>query len=363
MEPRIKHVFPGGNTTVGFYSFYDHILSQDAAIHIFSIKGGPGVGKSSFMKKIAKRFLELGYDVEKHHCSSDPDSLDGVVIPKLKVALLDGTAPHIVDPVNPGAVDEILNFGRFWNEDGIREHRDELVKTNREVSRFFKKGYAYLRAADPIYKSIKKTEEKALNRGMLNLKTDYLKTELFSQYEIKKNTGKERHLFGSAITPKGIINYIESITRDDDDIYIIKDSVGTDTYTLMNELKKSAIIRGFDVECYHSPIEIDKIEDLLIPDLNIFITVSNEFHPISLKAKNTIDLTECLDKTVLSELNDELKEDKVVLNNLIDKAMSYIIKAKKLHDRLEEFYIPNMNFDDINDFLEEIINRILDYNK
>ncbi len=91
----VKKVFPGGNTYRGFYSFYDHIIPEDAA-RIFVIKGGPGVGKSSFMKAIAKEMLEAGHDVEMHFCSSDNDSLDGVVLPDYGIALIDGTAPQRV---------------------------------------------------------------------------------------------------------------------------------------------------------------------------------------------------------------------------------------------------------------------------
>lgn len=93
---KIRHMFPGGNTSYGFFSYYDYILPQDEAERIFCIKGGPGVGKSTFMKKIGEQFLSMGYDVEFMHCSSDSDSIDGVVIPAKKTALLDGTAPHVV---------------------------------------------------------------------------------------------------------------------------------------------------------------------------------------------------------------------------------------------------------------------------
>ncbi|MDK2888295.1 MAG: hypothetical protein PWP72_1173 [Thermoanaerobacter sp.] len=92
---RLKKVFPGGNTWRGFHSFYDYIIEPDAT-RIFVIKGGPGVGKSTFMRKIGEEMLERGYDVEFHCCSSDNGSLDGVVIPAIRVALLDGTAPHRV---------------------------------------------------------------------------------------------------------------------------------------------------------------------------------------------------------------------------------------------------------------------------
>jgi hypothetical protein len=29
-----------------------------------------------------------------------------------------------VDPKNPGAVDEIINLGDFWDEEGIRKNKD-----------------------------------------------------------------------------------------------------------------------------------------------------------------------------------------------------------------------------------------------
>ena len=62
------------------------------------------------MKQSGMDLLKEGYDVEFMHCSSDPESLDGLVIPAFKVALIDGTAPHIVDPKNPGAVDETIHL-------------------------------------------------------------------------------------------------------------------------------------------------------------------------------------------------------------------------------------------------------------
>jgi len=94
MKGKIVDVFPGGNTSKGFYSLYRYILGQDEARRIICIKGGPGTGKSSLMKKVGGFFNERGYDIEYHHCSSDNSSLDGVVIKGLNVAILDGTSPH-----------------------------------------------------------------------------------------------------------------------------------------------------------------------------------------------------------------------------------------------------------------------------
>mgnify|MGYP000390105215 CR=1 FL=1 len=92
-DNRIRHMFPGNNTSQGFFSYFASILPQARAERIYCLKGGPGVGKSTFLKRIGKRMAQEGFDLEYLHCASDPNSLDALVIPALGVALIDGTAP------------------------------------------------------------------------------------------------------------------------------------------------------------------------------------------------------------------------------------------------------------------------------
>jgi len=94
---KVRNMFAGGNTSKGFFSLFSYIINWDEARRVFILKGGPGVGKSTFMKKTAVKMLEHGYDTEYFHCSSDNESLDAVAFPDIGVALIDGTAPHAVD--------------------------------------------------------------------------------------------------------------------------------------------------------------------------------------------------------------------------------------------------------------------------
>ena len=89
-----KHYFPAANTPIGFYPCFSNILPQERAKQIIYIKGGSGTGKSTFMRGVGKTMLERGNHVELYHCSSDPDSLDGVHIVEKGVAIFDATAPH-----------------------------------------------------------------------------------------------------------------------------------------------------------------------------------------------------------------------------------------------------------------------------
>ncbi|MBP7279275.1 MAG: ATPase, partial [Sedimentibacter sp.] len=89
-----KHIFAGNNTSEGFFSYFDYLLKPEEAEHIYILKGGPGVGKNRFMKKFADEMEKKNYSIEYIHCSSDNASLDGILIPELKILIVDGTSPH-----------------------------------------------------------------------------------------------------------------------------------------------------------------------------------------------------------------------------------------------------------------------------
>ena len=103
------------------------LCRQGARRRIIILKGGPGVGKSTLMKRLGKEAEELGYSVEYHHCSADPGLTGRGRYPRFGRAMLDGTHPHAIDPEYPGAVDEIVHLGEYWDDAGIRRHRTEIA--------------------------------------------------------------------------------------------------------------------------------------------------------------------------------------------------------------------------------------------
>ena len=206
----VKRVFPGNNTSLGFYSFYDYILPVDAT-RLLIIKGGPGVGKSTFMKKIASAMVDRGYDIEYHHCASDNSSLDGITFPQIGVAIVDGTAPHVVDPKHPGAVDEIIHLGDYWNESGVSNSRKEILEVSQQIGRLFSRAYRFLKAAQAVYDDWEAANAEAMDFGRANRMADDLVRELFGTSRVSLRVGRDRHLFASAITPDGLINYLYTI--------------------------------------------------------------------------------------------------------------------------------------------------------
>lgn len=358
----VKHLFPGGNTCLGFYSLYDYILPQDAAQRIIVLKGGPGVGKSSFMKKIGEDFLNLGHDVEYMHCSSDNNSLDGIVIPKIKAALIDGTAPHIVDPKNPGAVDEIIHLGDYWNLEGITKYKNEIIETNREVGRIFSRAYAYLKSAKYVYDDLGVIYSQAIDFGKVNIKTKELLDKIFDGVKVSNKAGRARHLFASAITPDGLKCHLDSIINNTKNIYIIKGEHNTGKSTLLLKIVSAGVACGLNVEVYHCAYNPEKIEHVFIPSLDTILVTSNEYHNVyKTNGEEIIDLNEYLNSTEIKKYTTEIKFDKEQYNTLLNQAINSVSNAKRLHDLMETYYIPNMKFDEVEKKRIETVERLKAY--
>ena len=88
--------FLGANSCRGFSSLYEGYVDPAAGEFLRVIKGGPGCGKSTLMKRIGKAAEDAGLPVEYIHCSGDPESLDAVWLPTLRTGYVDGTAPHVI---------------------------------------------------------------------------------------------------------------------------------------------------------------------------------------------------------------------------------------------------------------------------
>ena len=96
---QVTNFFVGANSGEGFQNLFTEIIDMEDTYDFMVLKGGPGVGKNTFMREIGRTMEQAGTKVEYLWCSGDPDSLDGVVPPELNCAIADGTSPHAAAPL------------------------------------------------------------------------------------------------------------------------------------------------------------------------------------------------------------------------------------------------------------------------
>ena len=101
MEQKIQCTVSRANTPEGFISLFDELYDPAEELARYIIKGGPGTGKSRLMRRVADELEQAGYTAQRVLCSSDPDSLDGVIFPQIRACIADGTSPHVIEPRSP----------------------------------------------------------------------------------------------------------------------------------------------------------------------------------------------------------------------------------------------------------------------
>ena len=141
-----REFFASANSYYGFKSYFDAIFNSEKIDRIFVLKGGPGCGKSTLMKNVARTFEDNCEDIELFRCSSDKGSLDGVILRSAgkSCAVIDGTAPHERDTKYPGATDEIINLGENFNTEKLKGYREKIVELSDIKSNAYKNAYGYI---------------------------------------------------------------------------------------------------------------------------------------------------------------------------------------------------------------------------
>lgn len=92
----------------------------------FFIKGRPGTGKSTMLKKLAQEAIDRGFDTQVYHCAFDPDSLDLLIIKELKTCIFDSTSPHEYFPDRES--DEIIDVYKIAVQEGTDENNEKELK-------------------------------------------------------------------------------------------------------------------------------------------------------------------------------------------------------------------------------------------
>jgi hypothetical protein len=364
-EGRVKMVFPGGNTCLGFYSFYNYIIGEDAQ-RIWVLKGGPGTGKSTFMKQIGKELLERGIDLEFHWCSSDRDSLDALAIPSHQLAILDGTEPHVVDPSYPGAVDEIVNLGDYWDQSKLASYKEEIISLRSRVKHQFATTYSSLRMAKLARDEEISCQDEALDYQCFHRLTGELFREIFSQNNSwGEGSPRERHLFASALTPQGIVHYLPSLLEGITFLYLLEGAPGSGKEMILRELAEYAYRCGCTVDVYHCAFDPANIDLVVLPGrktavLNLFKEL--DFDPESLsglKYSERIDCNTCLDEQLLTKFERELQESRELFTVCLQRALYYLKEARTYYQQMEHYYREAMDFDAVERRSKEVLERIL----
>ena len=346
--------FLGTNSPEGFVSLYHQWANQEQTLAFYVLKGGPGCGKSTLMRQTAKQLEAAGVLVEYILCSGDPDSLDGIAVPQKRAALMDGTAPHRIDPAYPGVTGHYVDLSTGYDRAGLFAQRDSILAAAQAYRACYPKAYDCFAEGERI----RQHSHSIFHTQNARRRAEQKAMEILDQ-EIPHHgtqSGKRSQRFLGALTYQGKILLEETAAALCSRIFAIKDSCGLSSI-LLQHLEQGFLSRGCDVLSCPSPEQPGKLEHILIPSLSLAL-ITNPSHG-SASVCTTVETKDFAESSVWQENESLLNAAHHMAEREYQKGIRFLKDAKEKHDALEAMYYPFMDFSQNQARAEQIASEIL----
>lgn len=361
MSAKIINYYVCANSAHGFVSYFeDNIKILDK---LYILKGGPGTGKSTLMKKIGDVWNQRGFDIEYIHCSSDNNSIDGVIVPTIGMGVVDGTAPHVIEPSAPGAIEDYVNLGMAWDSKKLAINKNKILDIKSSISSCYTNTYDYFKKGLKIHDEWEKIYLGNIDFNKLNNITDSLIAAFFNNQTANKQSIVKNRFFGGA-TPKGSVDFVMDLTESIEKRYFIKGRPGSGKSTMLKKIAHAAEEKGFDTEIYHCGFDPNSLDMVIIRELDIAIfdsTAPHEYFPTR-KTDEIVDVYALAIKPGTDEkYKDELESIIARYKSTVNDGIAQLAKAKQLHDELENIYIDAMDFNEVDKISKDLMEKLDDY--
>jgi len=352
---RIQY-FLGANAPGGFYSLYHELLPAPKAEGIYILKGGAGCGKSSFMRRVARHAGAEGLDTVLIPCSGDPDSLDGVILPQRGVALVDGTAPHVVEPEYPGVVERYVNLGDCYDCEGLRPHRAEIIAATKGYKAHYKRVYRCLEAAGQLRRDSRELLlTPALAQRMARRAAGII------QREVKKSgggAGEVTHRFLTAVTHKGRVALWDTAFAQAKRVYELADGHQL-AHEMLSPILTAAAAAGWDAVACPDPMAPERLAHLILPGLSLAFVSTLPGDSLPQRPYRRLRLDAMADRDLYKASRARLRFSQKVAAALEEEAVAGLRQAKAAHDALEALYNPHVDFERVYAMADELAAKIL----
>ena len=254
--------FLGATTPAGFKGYFEP-LRREPGMQMYLIKSGPGCGKSTLMKRLAIKAKQKGEPIQRIHCASDPDSLDGVIFLDKRAAIVDATAPHVMEPDAPGAEEQVVSLYHTIDAGKLAPHRDEVKALFARNAALRGRAARYIASAGSLMLDSRRAEACSANFEKVRRYVKRLCTRLLPRTE--GTAGEELRLL-SAITPKGMVFYRGTVEALADRYVVFRDDYGAVSRLLLELIRAEALARGYHIiTCPCAMHPEDQIDHIFIP--------------------------------------------------------------------------------------------------
>ena len=350
-----RNYFAASNSADGFINYYGACFGESAGVErLYVVKGGPGTGKSRFMRDVARAAEERGYKADYYYCSSDANSLDGVRLTweggrSRRLGIVDGTSPHAWEPSLPGVYEEIVNLGEFWDERLLQQHAVRIRQLNGLKKQCFDRAYHYLSG----YGHAARITDSLLEPCVLHSKIDSLAERILRGQPAGRSFYAEPALQNS-VGMTGRVHF-DTFAREAITLYRMDSYYGVE-YRVLDALLKKSKEKKLSVRVSWDPVCPWRADGLFWPDGRLAVVVSDDE---MLPLHRHVYLSHYVDAALMKGLRYDMRYAKTTGERLMAGACYCFERGAGYHFELEDIYMAAMDFEAKEAFTKKFCCRVL----
>jgi hypothetical protein len=333
-KPGVRHYFAEGITNRGYISLLPNMMSEWEQTYV--LMGGPGTGKSTLIKMVGLELLDRGYEIDFHRSARDPDSIAGLFVRRVNVAMLD---LYEIAPLRwraPGVVERFIDLSSFCDLRKLNRQRQRILELDKELVQMHQTIGEVL--AEEFGERVR--EKPYIDRedgnggrpwlrnlydsGLLKEKSPWTKAK-DALRKLQKSEINSFFLHG--MDCEGWLNLAPHYLTDYDQIRLD----GEETSEAMDWVLREAEQLGQVIDIVLHPLYPDEILGIVFPERNLAIWNGDP----------------------------EKLEDQGLGYSFSDKLKKTLVQAQNLRGLLKSIYIDVIDFNQVDKLREELINSIL----
>ncbi|MDO4565718.1 MAG: hypothetical protein Q4B42_00135 [Oscillospiraceae bacterium] len=332
----------GATSPGGFAGFFDTLASGEK-LKLYIIKSGPGSGKSSLMKRLAARLESRGLSRELIRCSSDPDSLDGLICRERGFAIIDGTAPHVVEPSIPAARERVLSLYDTIDSAALSQKLTRLESLFSQNAALHARAKSFIAAAGSLARDLMRAATGCFYEDKARRYARSLAAKLLPP--LGGEGGAERLRVLSAATPKGLYGFAAENASLCERAYVFDDRFGALAALLLSEIRDAALRAGYGFTACRSFLNPYESIDALFFEEQSLCFINGALLDTELPHAKRIRDARFYSVESLAGKAKRLSFEKKAARSLLEEAARLLAEAKAVHDEIESHYSAAVDFE------------------
>lgn len=339
-QGEVYQSFVTGFTPDGFHSLAQEALCDLA--HLFVLQGVSSRIKTKVIRQFSEGILEKNGDIDLLCSPSDSQLLEGVIVPGLRLAVVDGPACQLNQARGQGVT---LDLDVYCDRQKLQARQAEIALAQKEAAEHLDQAIVHFRQSKQIHRQIEALYVKGLNFAEADAKAEALMAEIFAAPSERQDEPLVRSFFAVAwlCDTQSMADFRLQATNGCQRRYILKGRPGTGKSFLAKKIARAANEMGYDTTLHVCSFDLNSLDGVVIPVLSVTMLDGTPTHTLEPQraGDENVDMLECVDLNLVDEAAIEALQGPKQASAA--QSQAHQVAANEARRRLEALYAEAMN--------------------